>query len=693
MAIQQMLLGIPSASAAGGSQLLACYSGDPTEFYSEAGVSSSFTLTGTLNNGAGSVSQDKVVTGHNGCPFSGEGMGYYSTRFRGQDENQYLTASASSDFNIAQGQEFTIEMWVWGNDSSQQGSPYYIRFFQTHNKGGNNDANRSHHILQVTMQPGTGKLWAWASGSGSGSNLELQGTTNLMDSNWHHIAVCRDENNLITQYVDGVAEGSATNDTAYDGNLVGSGEGDNMPRIGANHAGSGRMTGKLSNVRMTVGTCLYTSAFTPPVGPFENQYNKEADSKLSAHRYWRVQTDNTYGIAGFNRIARLGLSETNRFEDAEWIKVWNADNCSDTGAWQLDGQAWTYDAGSPKRFKYCMYSSVYGDAAATNRNGHYRVDYSDDNTNWTEAWMGMASNNCEWPSYWSDATRCGLILGQGMRKQDATNPNDGTEWSSKWSGGFDQPISAAFNGTIQGGGTGNGQGRTGGNQVNIQMSGISIPIYDTLQLYCEAHYPSYVKVTIGGVDYVRNCASVHTFHNTGTLTNVETYNNGSQGRTYFAGMMIDGVQLVDNASGGGGSSAFSNSYDIRVWCDGSTAWHYRAISINGTEVWDGNSDPGVQFLTFTGYTEFTAIRVTRVGQGGKARLSKVAVQKNGGGYNDLVDGVDNGFGTVTWSSTGTATNGFGDPAADAFDGDDMDTSSPNDTGVGNYVDYTFTQFT
>jgi len=554
MSIQQMLLGIPSASAAGGSQLLALYSGDPTEYYSEAGVSSSFTLTGTLNNGAGNTSQDKTVTGHNGCPFSGEGMGYYSTRFRGQDENQYLTASASSDFNIAQGQDFTIEFWVWGNDASAQGSPSYVRFFCTHNKGGNNDANRSHHILQITLKPGSGEAYVHAAGSGSGNTIALMGQTNLMDSNWHHVAVCRTENNqgqhIITLYVDGASEGSTDSSNAFDGNLVGSGEGDNQPRIGANHAGSGRFTGKMSNFRYTVGTCLYTSNFTPPVGPFENQYNKSADSKLAGHRYWRVQMDNKHNLQGFPRIARLALSETNRFEDAEWIKVWNADNCSDTGAWALDNQAWTYDAGSPKKFKYCMYSSVYGNAAATNRNGHYRVDYSDDNTNWTEAWIGMASNNCEWPSYWADATRCGLILAQGMRKQDATNPNDGTEWSSKWSGGFDQPISAAFNGTIQGGGTGNGQGRTGGNAVNIQMSGISIPIYDTLQLYCEAHYPSYVKVTIDGVDYVRNCAAVHTFHNTGTLTNVETYNNGSQGRTYFAGMMIDGVQLIDNSNGG-----------------------------------------------------------------------------------------------------------------------------------------------
>ena len=134
--------------------------------------------------------------------------------------------------------------------------------------------------------------------------------------------------------------------------------------------------------------------------------------KLSAHRYWRVSIDNTYGIGGFNRISRLALSETNRFEDAEWIKVWNADNCSDTGAWELDGQAWTYDAGSPKRFKYCMYSSVYGDAAATNRNRHYRVDYSDDNTNWTEAWIdwNIVLNHEGGPNHVSNFCSASLII-------------------------------------------------------------------------------------------------------------------------------------------------------------------------------------------------------------------------------------------------------------------------------------------
>ena len=73
---------------------------------------------------------------------------------------------------------------------------------------------------------------------------------------------------------------------------------------------------------------------------------------------------------------------------------------------------------------------------------------------------------------------------------------------------------------------------------------------------------------------------------------------------------------------------FASTYDIRVWVDNANAWAYRALSINGTEVWNGLSDPGVQYQTFTGYSSFTAIRVSRVGQGGKARLAQVAVQKD-----------------------------------------------------------------
>ena len=141
-----------------------------------------------------------------------------------------------------------------------------------------------------------------------------------------------------------------------------------------------------------------------------------------------------------------------------------------------------------------------------------------------------------------------------------------------------------------------------------------------------------------------------------------------------------------------GNPFTSHTYDIRTWIDASSGWHYRAIALNGTEVWDGNSDPGSDQRTFTGKSSFTKIRVSRVGSGGKARLAKVAVQKDSGGYKDLTDGVDNGYGSFTWSSTGTATSGFADPAADAVDGDTSDTCSPNSTSIGNYVEFTFVLF-
>ena len=72
MSIQQMFLGTPLASAGGGSQLLLAYSGDYTEYYSETGGSyGGLEIHGDPNSGDGSVSQDKVITGHNGCPFAG----------------------------------------------------------------------------------------------------------------------------------------------------------------------------------------------------------------------------------------------------------------------------------------------------------------------------------------------------------------------------------------------------------------------------------------------------------------------------------------------------------------------------------------------------------------------------------------------------------------------------------------------
>ena len=184
----------------------------------------------------------------------------YSSEFSG---NGFLSMSASPDYNVGTG-NFTIEMWVKGTNTSSQGSPSYIRMFQTDNPSTTYNANDSNQILQITMQPGTGYYNTWSMGSGSGSSMNLIGSTNLMDGSWNHIATVRN-GNTITQYTNGVSNGSTNVGSAtFDNN----GSTGNRPRVGANNTGSGNATMKISNVRLTVGTALYTGNFSVPTNSF-----------------------------------------------------------------------------------------------------------------------------------------------------------------------------------------------------------------------------------------------------------------------------------------------------------------------------------------------------------------------------------------------------------------------------------------
>jgi len=187
----------------------------------------------------------------------------YSSEFSG---NGFLSMSASPDYNVGTG-NFTIEMWVKGTNTSSQGSPSYIRMFQTDNPSTTYDANSSNQILQITMVPGSGYYNTWSMGSGSGASVNLVGSTNLMDGSWNHIATVRNGNTL-TQYVNGSAEGSTNVGSAtFDNN----GNNGNRPRVGANNTSSGNATMKISNVRLTVGTALYTGNFSVPTNSFTSQ--------------------------------------------------------------------------------------------------------------------------------------------------------------------------------------------------------------------------------------------------------------------------------------------------------------------------------------------------------------------------------------------------------------------------------------
>ena len=186
--------------------------------------------------------------------------GYYSTYFGGGSQG-YIDFTGDSGFVL--GGDFTIEMWVKG--SYQPGD---INLFQLDGPTGNGQ----HQNLQIRMKAAAGNtsvMNTWASDSNS-NDMDLTGTTNLMDGNWHHICVMRYSNSTMTQFVDGNAEQYSTNGgTNYNPN-----GGTPRIRFGALSPGSQHYQGYISNFRITVGNCAYGNAgsdgitgFTPPTAP------------------------------------------------------------------------------------------------------------------------------------------------------------------------------------------------------------------------------------------------------------------------------------------------------------------------------------------------------------------------------------------------------------------------------------------
>ena len=211
-----------------------------------------------------------------------------------------LIGAADSNLNIGTN-DFTFECWVYLDATPGTGSPNYARVFQLDGPTGNSNYNN----LQVTINPSNQTLHAWA--YGGGNPVAIVGSVSLLGQ-WHHIAVVR-SNNVITQYVDGIADGNVNNSTDFSPN-----GGSPRPRIGSYDTGgtNGVFNGKISNVRLLVGTALYTSDFGIPEWPLTNITNTKLlccqsdTSATAAHVGPTLSANNspTVGTAsgGFNTV-------------------------------------------------------------------------------------------------------------------------------------------------------------------------------------------------------------------------------------------------------------------------------------------------------------------------------------------------------------------------------------------------------
>ena len=205
------------------------------------GVNSSFvdsSTTGTTHTitGAGNAMQGSF------SPYSPTG---YSTLFDGVSD--YFNVAASGDFLIGTG-DFTLEAWI--NLTSSSTDVFYRRVFMLDGPTGNSNGN-----LQLIISASTGGAQVFT----NTSDLSIEGNIKVADDKWHHVAVVR-SGTTVTLYVDGVADGTAT----YSGSMGTQNSSEPRPRIGSYDGSQGDFSGFIHDVRLVVGTAVYTAAFTPP---------------------------------------------------------------------------------------------------------------------------------------------------------------------------------------------------------------------------------------------------------------------------------------------------------------------------------------------------------------------------------------------------------------------------------------------
>ena len=221
-----------------------------------------------------------------------------STYFDGTDD--YLTVASSSDFALGTG-DFTIECWVKFSETSLEGGSNR-RIFALN--GGGNAVDK----LSIAIDDGSyrtnGDLFLWSNSDQGNLGVDIR-------HNWHHIAVVRNSGAL-KFYLDGVEKNSVSNTQDYSPN-----SGSPAPFIGQRGDDKSDYNGYISNLRMVVGTAVYTSNFTVPTAPLtaitgtklltcQNNTGAITDASSSNHTI----TTNGDAIATYYGVERTVVDES-----------------------------------------------------------------------------------------------------------------------------------------------------------------------------------------------------------------------------------------------------------------------------------------------------------------------------------------------------------------------------------------------
>ena len=151
---------------------------------------------------------------------------------------------SSSNYTLGTS-DFTLEYWYKADPNPSSGNYSYIV-----------DYNDDDWATRVKPD-GTHQYMV-------GDTARITSTTPLCEGQWHHIAIVR-SSGTSRMYINGVQEGGTYSDsTNYSFTQF---------YMGRRYNGTNQLYGKVSNLRLVVGTAVYTSSFRPPTEPLTNITN------------------------------------------------------------------------------------------------------------------------------------------------------------------------------------------------------------------------------------------------------------------------------------------------------------------------------------------------------------------------------------------------------------------------------------
>jgi hypothetical protein len=163
----------------------------------------------------------------------------------------YLTALYNSNYNIPASTPFTLEGWAYTTATSE---------FHFVNRNWNYGGTGPTYAFYLAS--GTTPNWSIA-GAGSATYVMMNPGTAGILGQWNHYAWTRDANNVCRIFTNGV---EATGSTRTDSQALTSSSGNMFIGVSSNLA-SNYTNGYLSDLRLVVGTCIYTGNFIPPTSP------------------------------------------------------------------------------------------------------------------------------------------------------------------------------------------------------------------------------------------------------------------------------------------------------------------------------------------------------------------------------------------------------------------------------------------